>query len=140
MIFLMSKICRSHGIAAYERIFSESEHGKGAPDGVGATVKRIADNFVALQRHWIQSAKDIIPLLTTSKINASIVSTSIRNVGPSLISNALISIQHSTVGRAYNFQIIFSGHESGNRLNDEDAGQCAVSANAGDQQSPPRRI
>ena len=68
MVHLMAKICGTHGISAFEWIYSEAGHGKGAPDGVGASVKRLADSYVTHQRQNILSAKDIIPLLTDTKI------------------------------------------------------------------------
>ena len=74
MLFLMTKVCKTHGIKEYEWLYTESGHGKGAPDGVGAVVKRMADDFVAHQRHPIQTAKDILPLLSNTKIYAKVVS------------------------------------------------------------------
>lgn len=74
MMYLMTQLCKSHGISAFEWLFSETGHGKGAPDGVGACVKRMADAFVAEQLHSINGAKDVIPLLNETKINAMIVS------------------------------------------------------------------
>ena len=74
MMFLMSEVCKSHDIGMFEWLFTESGHGKGAPDGVGASVKRMADNYVAQQRHSILSARDIASLLRETKIKAHVVS------------------------------------------------------------------
>jgi hypothetical protein len=59
-------MCQSLGIFQYEWIYSESGHGKGPADGVGAAIKRRADEFVA-HGGTISNAEDICNLLVTSK-------------------------------------------------------------------------
>nr|CAH7736447.1 unnamed protein product [Callosobruchus chinensis] len=43
-------LTRELGVASLHWLYSESGHGKGAPDGVGAVVKRTADRLVAMGR------------------------------------------------------------------------------------------
>nr|CAI5864169.1 unnamed protein product [Callosobruchus analis] len=51
MFFLMAHfLTRELGVTSLHWHYSESGHGKGAPDGVGAVVKRTADRLVAMGR------------------------------------------------------------------------------------------
>jgi heptaprenylglyceryl phosphate synthase len=56
------------GITAFNWIYSEAGHGKGAPDGVGAAAKRVADAHVA-HGGSVVSAADIVKLLRRSSID-----------------------------------------------------------------------
>jgi hypothetical protein len=68
MMFLVNDIlCRSYNISSMEWLFSESGHGKGAPDGIGAAVKRQADSFVA-HGGSIQNAEAFNEILVDGKI------------------------------------------------------------------------
>lgn len=46
MFFVMSQLGSTHELTRITWNYSEAGHGKGAPDGVGATVKRTADRMV----------------------------------------------------------------------------------------------
>jgi hypothetical protein len=70
-IAVVRQICQLRDIASFNWIYSESGHGKGAPDGVGAAVKRRADAHIA-EGHSIDSAQDIEMLISDS--GASIIS------------------------------------------------------------------
>lgn len=60
-------MCRDLGIPRFEWIYSESGHGKGPADGVGAAIKRRADETVA-KGGSVTNAEDIHQLHSTSKI------------------------------------------------------------------------
>ena len=61
----MTHVCKINGIDRYEWLYSEAGHGKGPADGIGATVKRMADTHVARGRN-IDSAKDMLAILSDS--------------------------------------------------------------------------
>lgn len=55
---LMTNFCLSRSLL-FEWNFFEAGHGKGAPDGVGGTLKRVADAYVATGKN-ILNASDFI--------------------------------------------------------------------------------
>jgi heptaprenylglyceryl phosphate synthase len=61
------KVCVDFGIPSLEWLYSEAGHGKGAPDGVGAVAKRMADAHLA-QGGSITNSDDFIQLLHGGKI------------------------------------------------------------------------
>jgi hypothetical protein len=63
----MSQLAAAHG-CDWEWIFSEAGHGKGAPDGIGAAIKRQADVFVAHGGN-VCSTAELIGILSDSKIH-----------------------------------------------------------------------
>lgn len=46
-LYIILFVCKKYGIQKFKWLYSETGHGKGAPDGVGAALKRIADREVA---------------------------------------------------------------------------------------------
>ena len=52
-------------ISNFQWIFTETGHGKGAPDGVGASIKRGADDHVS-KGGSIRSAGDIVQLVESA--------------------------------------------------------------------------
>lgn len=58
--YLFSKKIYDYGFLAGTWHFWESGHGTGAPDGVGAVLKRQADNMVNTRRRDIMKAADIV--------------------------------------------------------------------------------
>lgn len=81
-MYLLNDICHQLGIASFDWIFSESGHGKGPADGVGAAVKRKADHVVSHQLQSLQCAEDLLCLVEglDSKMLAKIVTTAEINV------------------------------------------------------------
>ena len=63
----------SEAYATFEWIFHEAGHGKGAPDGVGAVLKRRADRF-ASHGHSIHNARDFMHAVQDCDITVGIVS------------------------------------------------------------------
>lgn len=61
--YLMCTLPFLRGIKEITWNFSEKAHGKGAPDGVGGSMKRIADAFV-LQGGDIQQPEELFSFLT----------------------------------------------------------------------------
>lgn len=61
--FLLSRIPYSLGFKMVTWNFSERSHGKGAPDGVGGALKRIADKYVLGGRD-LQTPKDLFSYLS----------------------------------------------------------------------------
>jgi hypothetical protein len=53
---LMKQFCRENGLDAVTWIFTAAGHGKGAPDGVGASVKRAADRMVSTGHNVMRAA------------------------------------------------------------------------------------
>lgn len=68
MMYLVSVLCRDQGFTSMEWLFSEAGHGKGAPDGVGASVKRSADGHVA-RGGYARNAADLVALMPNTKIS-----------------------------------------------------------------------
>ncbi|XP_022078608.1 uncharacterized protein LOC127533326 [Acanthochromis polyacanthus] len=66
--YLMSTLPFLRGIENITWNYSEKSHGKGAPDGVGGSVKRGADTFV-LQGGDLQNPKDLFEFLKKSDSN-----------------------------------------------------------------------
>jgi hypothetical protein len=73
-LFLINKMCQEHKIDQLEWLFSESGHGKGAPDGVGAALKRMADSYVA-HSNSVLNATDFISVCSTSKVILKLVTS-----------------------------------------------------------------
>ncbi len=71
--------------------FSESGHGKGAPDGVGAALKRSAD-LAVLSGANIESAQQLQSSLTTTKIEIHVVNSSAINEEEKVIPKVLPAI------------------------------------------------
>jgi hypothetical protein len=71
-LFLISVLCRQMGYKSWSWLYSESGHGKGAPDGVGAAVKRQADAYVARGRS-IKKASDIVDILSSAESKIGIL-------------------------------------------------------------------
>lgn len=71
-IFLLTKLCEKHSIINFEWLYSESGHGKGAPDGVGAALKRTADAHVS-HGHSVLTATDMLHASAESKVLLKIV-------------------------------------------------------------------
>lgn len=65
-LYLMIHVCKVNGIDQFEWLYTEAGHGKGPADGIGATVKRMADTHVARGRN-VDAAKDIVALLSDSE-------------------------------------------------------------------------
>jgi hypothetical protein len=61
----MSILSKSLKCPSWEWLYSEAGHGKGAPDGIGAAIKRQADEFVA-RGGSVASANDILGMLAGS--------------------------------------------------------------------------
>jgi hypothetical protein len=61
-IWLLKNLCNQYKISSMEWLFSEAGHGKGAPDGVGAAAKRMADTYVA-QGGTITRSSDLVKLI-----------------------------------------------------------------------------
>jgi hypothetical protein len=72
-IFLTDYLRAQLGFEEFEWIYTEHGHGKSSADGVGAAVKRQADNFVA-QGSCINNAQELMQLFTDSKIIMKTVS------------------------------------------------------------------
>ena len=68
-VYLMCTLCFLRCIKELTWNFSEKAHGKGAPDGVSGSIKRIADAFV-LQGGDIQRPEELYSFLT--KANSSV--------------------------------------------------------------------
>jgi hypothetical protein len=66
-MFLLLKMCQALNIQQFDWVFTEAGHGKGAPDGVGATAKRMTDSSVS-HGGSIHTAADILSLLLESKL------------------------------------------------------------------------
>jgi hypothetical protein len=64
---MLSSLCSRLQIRRYEWLFTESGHGKGVADGVGAAVKRKADEYVAHGGN-VTSTKDLVHILSPSKV------------------------------------------------------------------------
>ena len=62
-VYLMHGILLLYVTATWN--FHESSHGKGIPDGVGATIKRLADSAV-LHGTDVENATDLMAAITTS--------------------------------------------------------------------------
>ena len=74
--YLTKKFAEETDITVYWT-FTESGHGKGPMDGVGAAIKRMVDDIVAFNPDAvIASARDILPLLPPSNIMMSTYSQS----------------------------------------------------------------
>jgi hypothetical protein len=67
MMHLMRRLCNDFAIDGFQWIFCEAGHGKGAPDGVGAAVKRRADQYVA-HGGTISKTADILAIMDDTKI------------------------------------------------------------------------
>jgi hypothetical protein len=78
-IFLIADLCTLLGIPDMEWLYTEAGHGKGAPDGVGATIKRTADEHLA-RGGMIRNSAELITLMSNSIIMTKEVSTSPQNV------------------------------------------------------------
>ena len=71
-IFLLTKLCEKYDIHNFEWIFTECGHGKGAPDGVGAAVKRLGDKYVSAGNSLLNS-EDLLQAASGSSILCKIV-------------------------------------------------------------------
>ena len=60
-------VLQSLGVKQMQRIFTETGHGKGPADGVGAAVKRKSDQYVS-EGPSIDGAKDLQNALTDGRI------------------------------------------------------------------------
>jgi len=65
--FLLTKIPLEMGFKTVNWNFLEAGHGKGAPDGIGAVIKRTADTFV-LQGGDITNARDLFTTLSNKEL------------------------------------------------------------------------
>ena len=76
MLHLMTHVCALHGIEEYQWLYTEAGHGKGPADGIGALSKRMADEYVVLGGHNIESARDVYTMMTSSNtlIQSKVVS------------------------------------------------------------------
>jgi hypothetical protein len=66
-IYLLGLLCKRFDIPNYQWLYSETGHGKGAPDGVGAAIKRRADEHVA-HGGTVSCSQDLLELLSDSEI------------------------------------------------------------------------
>ena len=60
-------------------IYTEAGHGKGAPDGVGASIKRMADHYVSHTRKGISNSSELINAVKSSEIMVAEVQASTIN-------------------------------------------------------------
>lgn len=64
----MLQFCQERGLT-FTWTFQEAGHGKGAPDGIGALLKRTADHFVSSTQRSITNAKDLLSAAGNLNIN-----------------------------------------------------------------------
>jgi hypothetical protein len=96
-IFLVSLLCQQRSIKDFEWIYSESGLGKGAPDGVGAALKRMADSHVS-RGNSVLNANDFLIVGRQSKILLKMVSKSLQHlINKQNLSNQNVCFQVSTV-------------------------------------------
>ena len=72
--YLMSKKVFDLGFKYTTWNFMEAGHGKGAPDGIGAAIKRQADNLVIVSERDITCAADLVQGLTSQSLKIMEVS------------------------------------------------------------------
>ncbi|KAJ4934782.1 hypothetical protein JOQ06_007564 [Pogonophryne albipinna] len=70
--YLLSTMPFLFGFKSVTRNFSEKAHGKGAPDGVGATVKRLADTAVQRGKD-LQTPEDVYDFMIKQKSTVNFV-------------------------------------------------------------------
>jgi hypothetical protein len=61
-MFLMANILCPSFNATFEWLFTEAGHGKGAPDGVGGSLKRMADGYVSTGGS-LHTSKDLLTII-----------------------------------------------------------------------------
>ena len=67
--YLWGHKIQDYGFKSTKWNFLEASHGKGAADGIGAAVKRAADQEVLVRQKDITTAEDFVTLLTANKSN-----------------------------------------------------------------------